>query len=81
MKPEIKENILSRLRAGPTLIHFEKKDGTIRAARATLNFDYIPEEAIPKGTGPVKTDEVQAFYDLDNVGWRSFRWDSIAIID
>ena len=60
-------------------ITFNKKDGTKRLLRGTLNFQKIPQSGVPKSDNPwrTKSDDVQAVYDLDNDGWRSFRWDSL----
>jgi hypothetical protein len=60
-------------------VTFTKKDGTKRLLRATLQQDKIPQENAPKGDNPwrTKSEEAQAVYDLDNDGWRSFRWDSV----
>jgi hypothetical protein len=62
-------------------ITFEKKDGTLREMICTLSESLIPVEKMPKGTGKAKNDEVLAVFDLENDGWRSFRWDSIKTID
>jgi hypothetical protein len=40
----------------------------------------IPGEKAPKGTGKSKSDDVLAVFDIENDGWRSFRWDSIKTI-
>jgi len=60
-------------------VTFTKKDGTERLLRATLHQDKIPQENKPKEDTPqrTKSEEAQAVYDLDNDGWRSFRWDSV----
>lgn len=64
-------------------ITFTKKDGTKRLLRATLIQERIPQNLAPKEDKParVKSEEVQAVYDLDNGGWRSFRWDSVLDYD
>lgn len=60
-------------------ITFNKKDGTKRVLKGTLKLDSIPQSDAPKNDNPwrVKSDDVQAVYDLENEGWRSFRWDSL----
>jgi len=60
-------------------IVFTKKDGTERVMRCTLNSAMIPADKHPKSDSTVKprTDAVQAVYDLDADGWRSFSWDSV----
>jgi CRISPR/Cas system CSM-associated protein Csm5 (group 7 of RAMP superfamily) len=58
-------------------ILFTKKDGTDRKMVCTLQESAIPSENLPKGTSTVKNNESLAVYDMENSGWRSFRWDSI----
>ena len=60
-------------------VTFTKKDGTDRVMLCTLNKEYLPEqkdleEEISKRN---KSDEVIAVWDVENNGWRSFRWDSV----
>lgn len=60
-------------------VTFTKKDGTDRVMLCTLNKEYLPEqkyleEEISKQN---KSDEVIAVWDVENNGWRSFRWDSV----
>ena len=64
---------------------FEKKDGTERTMRATLSDLYVPQVEpamlseydgqVPKGRQ--LNDNVQAVWDIDAGGWRSFRYDSV----
>jgi hypothetical protein len=67
------------LHEGVVNITFTKKDGTQRIMKATLVSDKIPKANEPKNDNPwrAKSEDVQAVYDLDNEGWRSFRWDSL----
>lgn len=58
---------------------FIKKDGTERRMVCTLKPDLLPvqtdlEEAVQKKT---PNPDVLAVWDLENQGWRSFRYDSI----
>lgn len=60
-------------------VTFIKKDGTERKMRCTLREDLLPaqtdlEEAVQKKT---PNPDVLAVWDLENEGWRSFRYDSI----
>lgn len=60
-------------------VTFIKKDGTQRLLRCTLKPDLLPqqtdiEEAVQKKT---PNPDVLAVWDLENDGWRSFRYDSI----
>ena len=65
------------------IITFTKKDGTERILKATLNPSVIPEEHTPKGTGieRKKSEDSIAVFDIENNGWRSFRYDSIKQIN
>ena len=64
------------------IVTFTKKDGTERVLKATLNPSVIPEEHAPKGTGTEKkNDDSIAVFDIENNGWRSFRYDSIKQIN
>lgn len=76
---ESKKLLQNLLHENVVYITFTKKDGTKRLLRATLIQDRIPQNLEPKEDKPVrvKSEEVQAVYDLDNGGWRSFRWDSV----
>ena len=62
-------------------ITFTKKDGTEREMLCTLVSDKIPSEQTPKNTGKAQSDESIAVFDLENEGWRSFRWDSVTKIE
>jgi hypothetical protein len=56
---------------------FTKKDGSERIMKCTLAEQKIPAENAPKGVDRAKSDEAVAVFDLENNGWRSFRWDSL----
>ena len=58
-------------------ITFTKKDGSERLMKCTLSESKIPSEFTPKGSEKAKSDEVLPVFDVENEGWRSFRWDSI----
>jgi hypothetical protein len=68
-----KEFIWDKLNEGVISVLFTKKDGTERLMKCTLHEDYVPEL---KGTKPINPDVI-AVYDVEALGWRSFRWDSI----
>ncbi len=65
-------------------VSFEKKDGTIRELRCTLNSKYLPEVIVEETEEVKKTrkknDNVLSVWDLENEGWRSFRIDSVKYI-
>ena len=62
-------------------ITFIKKDGSERLMWWTLSESKIPSEFAPKGSEKTKSDEVLPVFDVENDGWRSFRWDSITNIE
>jgi acetoin utilization deacetylase AcuC-like enzyme len=58
---------------------FTKKDGTARVMNASLHEDRIPSEHKPKGTQErAENPDLVHVFDLDAVGWRSIRYDSIS---
>jgi hypothetical protein len=73
--------LLGLLRSEVVDITFTKKDGSERILKCTLMESKIPTEKIPKGTEKLKNDEVVPVFDVENDGWRSFRWDSIRQIN
>ena len=62
---------------------FTKKDGSDREMRCTLNENMIPsvESDVANSGNRKKSSEAQPVYDLDAQGWRSFRWDSIKVVN
>jgi hypothetical protein len=58
-------------------VEFVKKDGSVRKMVCTLSESKIPAEKVPKNVGKKQNDEILAVFDIENNGWRSFRWDSI----
>jgi hypothetical protein len=67
------------LQTGIANVTFLKKDGTQRNLLCTLLPSELPaqtdlEEAVQKKT---PNPEVLAVWDLENKGWRSFRYDSV----
>jgi hypothetical protein len=71
LKKTLFENVVNVL--------FVKKDGTERQLICTLKPDLLPvqtdlEEAVQKKT---PNPDVLAVWDVENKGWRSFRYDSI----
>ena len=74
------------LKNGVVTVVFEKADGTERSMRATLSDLYVPQVEpqmlseydgqVPQNTRQLN-DNVQAVWDIDAGGWRSFRYDSV----
>jgi hypothetical protein len=76
-----KDWLISLLRSEIVELTFIKKDGSERIMTCTLAEQKIPAENAPKGTERAKSDEAVAVFDLENNGWRSFRWDSLTNIE
>jgi hypothetical protein len=59
---------------------FTKKDGSNREMICTTIPDYLPESTSSNiSTAP--SDSVVTVWDLEQNGWRSFRFDSVKSID
>ena len=81
-----KYELVEDLKNGVVTVIFEKVDGTERTMRATLSDLYVPQVEpamlseydgqVPKNAKQLN-DNVQAVWDIDAGGWRSFRIDSV----
>ena len=76
-----KDWLIGLLRSEIVELTFIKKDGSERIMTCTLAEQKIPAENAPKGVDRAKSDEAVAVFDLENNGWRSFRWDSLTNIE
>lgn len=56
-------------------VTFTKADGNTRVMNCTLNPTYLPESNTSSTRS--KNEDVLAVWDIDNNGWRSFRYDSV----
>jgi hypothetical protein len=65
------------LQKGVVTVTFTKKDGSERVMKCTLSENYITQKDLPKGNTKTSNIETIAVYDVDVLGWRSFRLDSI----
>ena len=64
------------------MVEFTKKDGTIRNMLCTRDSELIPAEHTPSAESKVKENlDVLRVYDLQNKGWRSFRIDSVNLVE
>jgi hypothetical protein len=73
------ETVKTQLSEGTCQVTFNKVDGSVRIMNCTLNSSLIPESLGEEGEKRTKTanPDVQAVYDVDAQGWRSFRWNSL----
>ena len=70
--------LVSHLKYGPVTVDFQKKDGTMRTMKCTLQESAIPTyEKKTERVRNTSTDESISVVDLDKNEWRSFRLDSI----
>ena len=74
-----KENITKKLHEGICKVVFTKANGDTRVMHCTLSEAMLPqqidlEEVVQK---KVPNPDVLAVWDVENSGWRSFRWDSV----
>lgn len=70
-KKLLKEKVLT--------VKFKKKDDTIRKMVCTLSEEYLPENKEEQEKKKIKTENpnVIPVWDLEKLGWRSFRVDSV----
>ena len=72
------------LRDGICEVMFEKKDGSERLMKCTLNLDYVPEEMkqfqLHKGEKVLENLDILKVYDVDVQDWRSFILENVKYI-
>ena len=73
--------LITLLKERPATIIFKKSDGTERKLICTLQENVIPKTDSEKSKKKVLNPEVLPVFDLENNGWRSFRWDSVKSIN
>jgi len=81
-----RDEVIKDLRAGVLEIRFTKADGSTRIMKCSLSEKFLPpsfqnlDEQEQEKTFHKTNPEVVACWDVENVGWRSFRMDSIQYI-
>ena len=64
------------------MVEFTKKDGTVRNMLCTRDSQLIPAEHTPSAESKIKENaDVLRVFDLQKQGWRSFRIDSVTLIE
>lgn len=64
-------------------IKFEKKDGTVRTMKCTLDFNQIPKDKRPKNVDLIKIltkiqkSKILSVYDLEKNDWRSIPFEKL----
>ena len=76
-----KEQIREAARAGVISVQFTKKDGSLRDMRCSLQEKYLPKLMDDTEATMKDNPDVLAVWDLDVKGWRSFRIDSVLIME
>lgn len=69
--------LVSHLKMGEVRLTFNKKDGTIREMKATLDQKVVPIIENTTDTEKKRSPEVVSVWDLEKSAWRSVRFDSI----
>ena len=79
--PEGRQWLIDMLKMGPVRVIFTKKDGSERTMNCTLKSDLT--ENYEKKTDRIKeqNQEVCPVFDLEAKGWRSFRYDSVKVVE
>ena len=64
-------------------VNFTKSDGTERKLKCTLKADKLPVKEDTGNDTPKKKSnpDLLSVYDVENNGWRSFRFDSIKSVE
>ena len=70
-----KQTLINYLTKGEVKIEFTKTDGSERSMIATLREDLLIPYVSKTGKTRKKNENVQAVFDLEEDGWRSFRWE------
>ena len=76
MNTEAINNLKSEMRKGVVEFSYTKKDGSIRIAKGTLNFEIMGEENTPKSGVEYDIETTTRYFDVDSEGWRSFKNDN-----
>ena len=77
----MRDELIGKLKNNVCVVVFEKKDGTTRTMRCTLQEGVIPEatKEDPLSQKKIRSlnEEVLPVWDTEKKGWRSFRIDSV----
>lgn len=76
------QDIVQILKEDHVTLEFVKANGEIRKMKATLKPSDLPENETYEGAkGKKYNPDVQAVFDVENSGWRSFRWDKLMSVN
>ena len=77
-RDNIKSKIKDIIADSKVTIRFIKANGEERILTGTNSPSLVPETSWDDPSGARKPNEaVQVIYDLENDGWRSFKWDNL----
>lgn len=68
------------------VVQFEKKDGTLRLMKCTLDFTRIPKDKKPKGVdlvkilGKIQKSKILSVFDLEKQEWRSIPFERLEFL-
>jgi hypothetical protein len=78
MAIQTKDILISLLKNEIVEVKFNKVDGTERIMKCTLREDHVvPYEKTSEGREKKVNENIISVWDLENDGWRSFRFDSV----
>lgn len=66
-----KNEIVSKLKTGVSIIKYVKTDGSLREAKATLDPVFLPQQT--NNGSRSSNDLVVNYFDIEANGWRSFK--------
>lgn len=74
------KRLKEKLRSGKIVkFAYLKKDGSLRIAYGTTHPNFISDKV--RGWGESREDfATTAYFDLENCGWRSFRWENLVAV-
>jgi len=81
-----KDKITETLRNNVKVVTFTKADGTERVMKCTLMPEHLPEQVSVPEPGVEhavrkQNDNVCSVWDIEKEGWRSFRVDSVKMVE
>ena len=76
-----KEQMITELKENVCSVIFEKRDNSVRQMHCTLNPEFAPWILRTKGKGAPTHQDVVAVWDIEKIGWRSFRVNSVLQFD
>jgi hypothetical protein len=68
-------DLKTKLHESEVMVKFTKADGTERIMRCSLNDNFIPSYEF--SGKKIQNPDVLPVWDIENMGWRSFRLDSV----